>query len=99
MITLEQQEDMMMEASKGSWWNTHNNTALIYYTNKLVFPSITKASFLKGVPKFAFGKTVTTVGKEYQILFDPGKKALEGQFVKEKINLIYNEFHPFSVIA
>ncbi len=85
---LEQQEDMMMEASKGSWWNTHNNTALIYYTNKLVFPSITKASFLKGVPKFAFGKTVTTVGKEYQILFDPGKKALEGQFVKEKINLI-----------
>jgi hypothetical protein len=85
---LEEQETLMLEASGGSWWNTHNNTALIYYTNKLVFPSITKASFLKGMPKFAFGKTVTTVGKEYQVLFEPGKKALEGQFVKQKINLV-----------
>ena len=86
--TLEQQEELMMEASKGSWWNTHNNTMLIYYTNKLVFPSITKASFLKGVPKFAFGKTVTNVGREYQVLFKPGQKGLQGEFVKEKINLI-----------
>ena len=86
--SLEEQEDLMTEAAAGSWWNTHNNTALIYMTNKLVFPSITRASFLKGVPKFAFGKTVTSVGKEYQILFEPGKKALEGQFVKQKINLI-----------
>lgn len=85
---LEEQEKLMLESSAGSWWNTHNNTALIYYTNKLVFPSITKASFLKGVPKFAFGKTITTVGKEYQVLFEPGKKALEGQFIKQKINLV-----------
>ncbi len=86
--SLKEQEDLMKLASKGSWWNTHNNTALIYYTNKLVFPSITKASFLKGMPKFAFGKTFTTVGKEYQILFEGGSKALEGQFVKQKINLV-----------
>lgn len=86
--TLEEQEGLMKEAVAGSWWNTHNNTALIYMTNKLVFPSITRASFVKGMPKFAFGKTVTNVGKEYQILFEPGKKALEGQFLKQKINLI-----------
>jgi hypothetical protein len=86
--TVEEQEAMMKEASLASWWNTHNNTALIYLTNKLVFPSITRASFLKGAPKFAFGKTVTNVGKEYQILFEPGKKLAEGQFVKQKINLV-----------
>lgn len=86
--SLEQQESMMREASKGAFWNTLSNTALIYYSNKLVFPSITNASFLKGVPKFAFGKTVANVGKEFQILFDPGKKALEGAFTKQRINFV-----------
>lgn len=86
--TLEEQESMMRQSSKGAWWNTLNNTALIYYSNKLVFPSITNASFLKGVPKFGFGKTVTNVGKEFQILFDPGKKALEGNFVKQRVNFV-----------
>ena len=86
--TLEEQESMMRQASKGAWWNTLNNSALIYYSNKIVFPSITNASFLKGVPKFGFGKTVTNVGKEFQVIFDPGKKALEGTFVKQRVNLV-----------
>ena len=86
--SLEQQESMMKQASKGAFWNTLSNTALIYYSNKLVFPSITNASFLKGVPKFAFGKTVANVGKEFQILFDPGKKALEGAFTKQRVNFV-----------
>ena len=86
--SLEEQESMMKQASKGAFWNTLSNTALIYYSNKLVFPSITNASFLKGVPKFAFGKTVANVGKEFQIVFDPGKKALEGTFAKQRINFV-----------
>jgi hypothetical protein len=86
--TLEEQESMMRQASKGSWWNTLNNTALIYYSNKLVFPSITNASFLKGAPKFGFGTVVTNVGKEFQVLFKPGKTALEGSFVKQRINFV-----------
>jgi len=86
--SLEQQESMMKQASKGAFWNTLSNTALIYYSNKLVFPSITNASFLKGVPKFAFGKTVANVGKEFQIIFDPGKKALEGAFTKQRVNFV-----------
>jgi hypothetical protein len=86
--TLDEQESMMRQASKGAWWNTLNNSALIYYSNKIVFPSITNASFLKGVPKFGFGKTVTNVGKEFQVIFDPGKKALEGTFVKQRVNLV-----------
>ena len=86
--TLEEQESMMRQASKGSWWNTLNNTALIYYSNKLVFPSITNASFLKGAPKFGFGTVVTNVGKEFQVLFKPGKNALEGSFVKQRINFV-----------
>jgi hypothetical protein len=86
--SLEQQESMMKQASKGAFWNTLSNTALIYYSYKLVFPSITNASFLKGVPKFAFGKTVANVGKEFQILFDPGKKALEGAFTKQRVNFV-----------
>jgi len=85
--TLEEQESFQRQASKGAWWNTLNNTALIYYSNKLVFPSITNASFLRGLPKFGFGKVVTNVGKEYQILFEPGAKALEGVFAKQKISL------------
>ena len=42
---------------------------------------------MEGAPKFAFGKTVTNVGKEFQVIFDPGKKALEGAFVKQRVNL------------
>jgi hypothetical protein len=86
--TLDQQESMMRQASKGAWWNTLNNTALIYYSNKLVFPSITNASFLKGMPKFGFGKVVTNVGKEYQILFQPGKNAIEGAFTKQRVSFV-----------
>ena len=86
--TLEEQESMMRQASKGAFWNTLNNTALIYYSNKLVFPSITNASFLKGMPKFGFGKVVTNVGKEFQVLFQPGKNAIEGSFVKQRINFV-----------
>ena len=82
--TLEEQESFQRQASKGAWWNTLNNTALIYYSNKLVFPSITNASFLKGLPKFGFGKVVTNVGKEFQILFEPGAKALEGAFARTR---------------
>jgi len=86
--SLEQQESMMRQASKGAFWNTLLNTGLIYYSNKITFPSITNASFLKGMPKFGFGNTVTNVGKDFQIIFDPGKKALEGAFAKQRINFV-----------
>ena len=85
--TLEEQESMMRQASKGSFENTLSNTALVYYSNKLVFPSITNASFLKGIPRFGFGKVVTNVGKDFQVVFNPGKSALEGTFAKQRINL------------
>lgn len=86
--TLEEQESMMRQSSEGAFLNTASNTALIFLSNKLVFPSITTASFLKGAPKFSFGKVVTNVGKDFQILFQPGKTALEGTFVKQRINLV-----------
>jgi hypothetical protein len=86
--SLEEQESMMRQASKGAFLNTAANTALIFLSNKLAFPSITNASFLKGAPKFAFGKVVGNVGKEFQILFDPGKKALEGAFTKQRVNFV-----------
>jgi len=86
--TLEEQESMMRQSSKGAFLNTANNTALIFLSNKLAFPSITNASFLKGAPKFGFGKVVTNVGKEFQILFQPGKTALEGSFIKQRVNLV-----------
>jgi hypothetical protein len=86
--SLEEQESMMRQSSEGAFLNTASNTALIFLSNKLVFPSITTASFLKGAPKFAFGKVVTNVGKDFQILFQPGKTALEGAFVKQRVNLV-----------
>jgi hypothetical protein len=86
--SLEEQESMMRRASEGAFLNTASNSALIFLSNKLVFPSITNASFLKGAPKFAFGKVVTNVGKDFQVLFQPGKTALEGTFVKQRVNLV-----------
>lgn len=84
--TLEQQEAMMRQASEGSFWNTLSNSALVFYSNKLVFPSITQASFLKGMPKFGFGKVVTNVGKEFQVVFQPGKSVAESAFIKQRIS-------------
>ena len=86
--SLEEQENMMKEAAKASFWNTLNNTALIFYSNKLVFPSLTNASFLKGAPKFGFGTVLGDINKEYQLVFNPGKNIAKSTFSKEKIGLV-----------
>ena len=86
--SLKEQEDMMKEAAKGSFWNTLNNTALIFYSNKLVFPSLTNASFVKGMPKFGFGNILGDLNKEYQLVFRPGKNVAQGAFSKEKIGIV-----------
>ena len=86
--SLEEQENMMKEATKASFWNTLNNTALIFYSNKLVFPSLTNASFLKGAPKFGFGTVLGDINKEYQLVFNPGKNIAKSTFSKEKISLV-----------
>jgi len=86
--SLEEQENMMKEATKASFWNTLNNTALIFYSNKLVFPSLTNASFLKGAPKFGFGTVIGDINKEYQLVFNPGKNIAKSTFSKEKISLV-----------
>jgi hypothetical protein len=86
--SLEEQENMMKEATKASFWNTLNNTALIFYSNKIVFPSLTNASFLRGAPKFGFGKVLGDINKEYQLVFNPGKKLGQATFTKEKIGLV-----------
>jgi len=86
--SLEEQENMMKEATKASFWNTLNNTALIFYSNKLVFPSLTNASFLRGAPKFGFGTVLGDINKEYQLVFNPGKNIAKSTFSKEKIGLV-----------
>jgi hypothetical protein len=86
--SLEEQENMMKEATKASFWNTLNNTALIFYSNKLVFPSLANASFLKGAPKFGFGTVLGDINKEYQLVFNPGKNIAKSTFSKEKIGLV-----------
>jgi len=86
--SLYEQENMMKEAAKGSFWNTLNNTALIFYSNKLVFPSLTNASFIKGAPKFGFGTVLGDLNKEYQLVFKPGKNIAKSTFSKEKIGIV-----------
>ena len=86
--SLNEQENMMKEAAKGSFWNTLNNTALIFYSNKLVFPSLTNASFIKGAPKFGFGTVLGDLNKEYQLVFQPGKNIAKSTFSKEKIGIV-----------
>lgn len=87
--SLAEQERMMKEASKGSFINTLANSALIFYTNKLAFPSITKASFLRGVPKFGFGNVIADdIGAGVQIVFEPSKDIGKAVFSKRNINLV-----------
>ena len=82
------QQEFREQARAGGFSNTLKNSALVFYSNKLVFPSITKASFLKGLPRFNFGTVVGNVGKEYQLIYTPGKNALEGAWTKERIGLM-----------
>ena len=86
--SLEEQENMMKEATKASFYNTMFNTGLIFYSNKLVFPSLTNASFLRGAPKFGFGTVLGDINKEYQLVFNPGKNIAKSTFSKEKIGLV-----------
>jgi hypothetical protein len=38
------------------------------------------------MPKFGFGKVVTNVGKEFQVVFQPGKSVAESAFIKQRIS-------------
>ena len=84
----ELQVQFMEQANAAGWRNSLNNAALVFYSNKIAFPSITRASFLKGTSKLAAGTTVLgKANKEYQIVFDPGKKAIDGAYSVEKIGI------------
>jgi hypothetical protein len=79
------QKDMRKQAKVGGFQNTFKNTLLVYYSNNLAFPSITKAGFMKGLPKFS--KTFGTVGP-FQLVYDPAKRAAgEALYSAEKISL------------
>ena len=84
----ELQVQFMEQANAAGWRNSLNNAALVFYSNKIAFPSITRASFLKGTSKLAAGTTVLgKANREYQIVFDPGKKAIDGAYSLEKIGI------------
>ena len=83
----ELQEQFMTQAREAGTMNTMLNSALVFYSNKIAFPSITKASFIKGLPKLGFGKVVGQVGKEFQIVYNPAKKAAEAAYTKEAISM------------
>jgi hypothetical protein len=79
---------MMEQAKAGGFSNTIKNGLLVFYSNKLAFPSITKASFLKGMPKFGFGKVIGNVGEEVQMVYTAGKTAAEGVYSTERISMM-----------
>lgn len=83
----ELQEQFMTQAREAGTMNTMLNSALVFYSNKIAFPSITKASFIKGLPKLGFGKVVGQVGKEFQVVYNPAKKAAEAAYTKEAISM------------
>ena len=84
----ELQVQFMEQANAAGWRNSLNNAALVFYSNKIAFPSITRASFLKGTSKLAAGTTVLgKANREYQVVFDPGKKAIDGAYSLEKIGI------------
>jgi hypothetical protein len=81
------QQDMHEQAKEANFTNTIANSLLVFYSNKLVFPSLTQAKFLKGMPKAGFGTVVGQVGNEYQLVYTAGKEAAEGVYTAEKISL------------
>ncbi len=86
--TAELQVQFMEQANAAGWRNSMNNAALVFYSNKIAFPSITRASFLKGTSKLAAGTTVLgRANKEFQVVFDPGKKVIDGAYSIEKIGI------------
>jgi hypothetical protein len=79
------QKEMRKQAKVAGFRNTFKNTLLVNYSNKIAFPSITRAGFMKGLPKFS--KTLGTVGP-YQLIYDPVKKAAgELAYSAEQISL------------
>jgi hypothetical protein len=83
----ELQEQFMTQAKEAGTMNTMLNSALVFYSNKIAFPSITKASFIQGLPKFGFGKVVGQVGKEFQVVYNPAAKATEAAYTKEALSM------------
>tara|TARA_R110000868_G_scaffold215402_2_gene465491 strand:- start:6884 stop:14275 length:7392 start_codon:yes stop_codon:yes gene_type:complete len=81
------QEQFMAQAKEAGTMNTMLNSALVFYSNKIAFPSITKASFIKGLPKLGFGKVVASAGKEFQIVYNPAAKAAEAAYTKEAVSM------------
>ena len=82
--TDELQKSMRQQAKIAGFQNTWKNTLLVNYSNRIAFPSITKAKFIKSLPKFS--KTMGNVGP-YQIIYDPSKKVAEDLYRYEKISL------------
>jgi hypothetical protein len=85
--SIELQQEMMLDSKKAGFKNTLYNTGLVFYSNKVAFPSITRAKFLKGAPRLNFGKVVGEVGNEFQIMFNPADDVAKAAYTKEAISL------------
>ena len=64
----ETQRKMVQNAREAGITNTMWNTGLVFYSNKIALPSLTRAKFLKGIPRLNAGKVVGAVGKEFQLV-------------------------------
>jgi hypothetical protein len=82
----ELEKQMRQQAKVAGFQNTWKNTLLVHYSNQIAFPSITRAKFAKGLPKFS--ETIGKVGAEYKLVFNPGKTVQEGLYDFEKISLL-----------
>ncbi|MCX6195526.1 MAG: hypothetical protein NTY55_02585 [Flavobacteriia bacterium] len=81
----ELQKDMRKQAKVAGYQNTWKNTLLVNYSNNIAFPSIARAGFMKGLPRFS--KTVGKVGP-FQLVYDPAKKvATDLAYSAEKVSL------------
>jgi len=74
-------------AKQANLTNTISNSLLVFYSNKIAFPSITQAKFLKGLPKTGFGTVIGNVGKEYQLVYTPAKDVAEAVYSAERVSL------------
>ena len=84
--TEELEKQMRQQAKVAGFQNTWKNTLLVHYSNNIAFPSITKAKFAQGLPKFS--ETIGKIGAEYKLIFNPGKTIKEGLYDFEKVSLL-----------
>ena len=66
--TDEEQVNLRKQSKVAGFQDTYKNALLVFYSNKIAFPNLTKGNIFAGQ-----SRTIRSVGKEFDIVFQAGK--------------------------